>query len=60
MFVTTKEAAEILKLSERRIQAMIAQKILPADKFGRAWLIKRTAVEHLSQAERSPGRPRKS
>jgi excisionase family DNA binding protein len=54
--LTTKEVAQRLGVSVRRVQALIRAKRLPAVKHGRDWSIPEDAVEALT--ERRPGRPR--
>lgn len=59
-FLTTKEAAAVLGVSEGRVKHLISQERLPSQRFGRAHLILRADVE---QFERQPegwqrGRPR--
>ena len=51
---TTKEAAIILKVSPRRILAMIKAGRIPAKKFGSVWQIKKTSLD--SVKNRKPGR----
>jgi excisionase family DNA binding protein len=58
--VSTREAAKQLKLSLRRVQAMIKTGLLPATKIGRDWLIETDDIEREKQIERKPERPRKS
>jgi excisionase family DNA binding protein len=55
----TKDAADRLGVSVRRIQAMIKQGIVPAQKFGRDWAIDEADVEKLAKSERKTGRPPK-
>jgi excisionase family DNA binding protein len=56
-FLTTKQVAEKLGITPRRVQALIEVGKLPAQKFGRDYFIKEKdlkLVEH-----RKVGRPRK-
>ena len=53
--LTTKEAAKILEISQRRVQALITAKRLPALKMGGVYLIKEKDLKLV--AERKPGRP---
>jgi excisionase family DNA binding protein len=56
-YISTKEAAERLGLSIVRVQKLIRDKRLPAERIGRFYLIRESdlsLVEH-----RKPGRPRK-
>jgi len=55
--LTTKEVAEKLGVSVRRVHALIQAERLPAQKFGRDYLIKENDLKLV--AERKPGRPRK-
>ena len=55
--LTTKETAEKLGVSVRRVQAMITDGILPATKLGRDYVIKESDLE--SVKDRKPGRPPK-
>lgn len=55
--IGTKEAAERLQVSQQRIQALIKDGRLPAEKVGRDWLIKLDDLEKVS--ERKSGRPKK-
>lgn len=55
--LTTKEVAERLKVSVRRVHALIAAERLPAQKYGRDYLIDENDLKLV--AERKPGRPRK-
>ncbi len=56
--IGTKEASERLKVSQQRIQALIKNGQLPAEKVGRDWLINDKDLEKI--AERKPGRPAKT
>jgi len=55
--LTTKETAEKLGVSVRRVQAMITEGSLPATKLGRDYVIKESDLE--SVKDRKPGRPSK-
>jgi excisionase family DNA binding protein len=57
--VGTKEAAKKLKVSVRRVQAMIKQGVLPATKLARDWFIEESELARMTASERKPGRPRK-
>ena len=48
--VTTKEAAEMLGVSERRVGQMLAAGALTGRKVGRSWLVDRGSVETLRDA----------
>lgn len=57
--VGTKEAAALLGVSQRRVQAMIDQgHFRTAQKIGPGWVIERAEVEELAQRKRAPGRPK--
>jgi excisionase family DNA binding protein len=53
--ITTTEAAAILQVSRRRVEALINAKRLPAEKIGRDWLIRPEDLELVKV--RRPGRP---
>lgn len=53
--LTTKEAAERLGVTSVRVCAMIAAGRLPAERFGRAYMIKESDLKLV--ADRRPGRP---
>lgn len=55
--LTTKEVAERLGVTVRRVQALIQDGNLPAEKVGRDYLIKEKDLKLVE--ERKPGRPRK-
>jgi excisionase family DNA binding protein len=55
--LTTKEAAEKLSVSVRRVQAMITDGSLPASKLGRDYVIKKSDLKLVQ--DRKPGRPPK-
>jgi excisionase family DNA binding protein len=52
---TTKEAAKILEVSQRRVQALVTAARLPAVKMGGVYLIKEKDLRLI--AVRKPGRP---
>jgi excisionase family DNA binding protein len=56
--LTTQESAERLGVTVRRVQAMIRDGRLPAEKMGRDWFIKEEDLELV--ADRKPGRPKKA
>lgn len=56
--LTTKEVAEKLGVSIRRIQAMITDKSLPATKLGRDYVIKESDLSLVEN--RKVGRPKKT
>lgn len=53
--LTTKEAAERLGVSVPRVHALIAAGRLPAERFGRAYVIKESDLKLVE--DRRPGRP---
>jgi len=56
--LTTREVSERLGVTIKRVQAMIRDKRLPAEKMGRDYVVR---VEDLKMVEdRKPGRPRKA
>ena len=55
--LTTQEVAEILGVTRWRVNALIRDKRLKAEKFGRIWLVTPKAVE--SVKDRPTGRPKK-
>lgn len=55
--LTTKEVAGRLGVSVRRVHALIQAERLPAEKFGRDYMIKEEDLK--SVQDRRPGRPRK-
>jgi excisionase family DNA binding protein len=55
--LTTKEVAGRLGVSVRRVHALIQDGRLPAEKYGRDYLINERDLKLV--AERKPGRPRK-
>ena len=56
--LTTKEAAERLGITPRRVIAMIQAEQLPAEKFGRDYMIKEKDLKLVE--DRKVGRPRKN
>lgn len=58
--MTTKQAAEALSVSVRRVQAMIKSGLLKARKAGRDWQLSPKAVAQLASQERKGGRPKTS
>jgi excisionase family DNA binding protein len=57
MVKTTKQAAERLGISVRRVQLLIQKGSLPAEKIGRDWIIDDEDLEEFASQKRSPGRP---
>ena len=58
MMITTREAAERLGVTMKRVQAMIRDERLPAEKMGRDYIIKERDLKLV--ADRKPGRPPKA
>jgi excisionase family DNA binding protein len=56
--LTTKEAAQILGVSDARVRQLVLSGKLPAEKFGRDLMIDEADLEAVK--ERKPGRPSKS
>ncbi|HYP02865.1 MAG TPA: helix-turn-helix domain-containing protein [Pyrinomonadaceae bacterium] len=56
--LTTQEAAERLGISAIRVRQLISAGRLPAEKFGRDYMIKEEDLELV--ADRKPGRPPKA
>ena len=56
--LTTKEAAQRLGITPTRIQQLILDNKLPAEKFGRDWMIEEEALAGV-QVYGRPGRPPK-
>lgn len=57
MVLTTKEAAEILGVSSRRVNALIEAGALKAERLGRSWAVDEGSVRQRAAAERLRGRP---
>lgn len=53
--LTTKQVAERLGVTSKRVQAMIRDERLPAQKFGRDYMIKESDLKLVE--DRKPGRP---
>ncbi len=54
--LTTRQAADLLGVSPRRVRALIESGKLPARRVGRDWTVKRGDLDAL---ERKVGRPRR-
>lgn len=54
-FLSVPQAADRLKVSARRVRALIASKRLPAQKIGRDWLINESDLKLISS--RKSGAP---
>lgn len=72
IFLTVKEGAEYLKISERHLKELLIQKQIPAGKIGNTWRVaqedidefirtggQKTSVMSTTFTKRKPGRPRK-
>ena len=58
--LTTKQAADRLGVSERRVQALVKSGVLEARKLSGVWAISEVSVEHrLANVNKAGGRPRK-
>jgi excisionase family DNA binding protein len=57
-FLTTKQVADRLGITIRRIQALVTAGRLPAQKFGRDYMIKEKDLRLVK--DRKVGRPRKT
>ena len=55
--LTTKEVAKILGVSMRQVQALITNRKLPAQKYGRDYFIKESDLKLVE--DRKVGRPKK-
>lgn len=53
-FLTTKEAAQILGLSDRHIRRLINQNLIPAKKVGRSFIIEASQLNPIFQ-KATPG-----
>ena len=56
--ITADQAGEILKISDRRVRALIQAGRLPAQKIGGGWIINEKDLERVKH--RKPGRPKKT
>lgn len=58
-FVSTKEAAEIMGVTEARVRQLRIAGVLSAQQVdGRTWIISRADAERLAQRQTAVGRPR--
>jgi len=58
-YLSVKEAAEMLGVSERRVlQFRDEGRLRGAKRFGRAWAIKQSEVERFAEEPRFVGRPK--
>ena len=59
--VSASDAAVRLGVHPETVKRLCRQGALPASKFGRSWLIRRTDLERFAESYRgAPGRPRKA
>jgi excisionase family DNA binding protein len=58
--LTTKQAATVLGVTDRRVRAMIVAKQLPAHQLGRDYAIEEASLKAVAKIERKPGRPPKA
>lgn len=59
--MTVKEASQVLRVTPRRVQAMVNAGLLPkSQKIGRDWLLDKDEVKELATRERPAHRPSKS
>jgi excisionase family DNA binding protein len=58
--LTTKQAAAILGVTDRRVRAMIGAGQLQAHQLGRDYAIEERVLEAVAKLDRKPGRPPKS
>jgi len=58
--IGTTEAAKRLKVSPRRVAAMITGGIIRASKVGKTWIIEESEIARVQKLPRPTGRPRKN
>ena len=51
------QSAELLNVSPTRVRALIASGLLPAEKAGRAWVLREEDVMQRASLHARPGRP---
>jgi excisionase family DNA binding protein len=54
--ISTKNAAEMLNISERYVRRLIVEEKLPAERVGRSWIIQEADLHKLKR--KPPGRPK--
>lgn len=72
IYLTVKEGAEYLKISERHLKELLIQKQIPAGKVGNTWRVAQEDIDEFIRTggqkasvmpatftKRKPGRPRK-
>jgi excisionase family DNA binding protein len=52
-YITTEEAASILKLTSSRVRQLVRSEILRAVKFGRDWQVERQSVEEYARRRKN-------
>lgn len=57
--LSTKEAAQQLKVSEQRIRKMLADGLLEGQKLGRSWMVSEESIQKRKQEGAQVGRPKK-
>lgn len=54
-FITSKDAAGLLDVSERRVRQMISSGILTGEKLGRDWLVRADSLAEAQARKTTPG-----
>lgn len=54
------QSAELLNVSPARVRALVAEGSLPAEKVGRAWVLREQDVARRLEEKPGPGRPSKA
>lgn len=57
MSMTTLEAAEFLGVSRRRVRTLIEEGKLPAQRFGKVYVLRSVDVRRYKRNQPGPGRP---
>jgi excisionase family DNA binding protein len=57
--IGTTEAARRLKITPRRVAALITHGIIRATKVGKTWIIEESEITRMQKLSRPTGRPRK-
>jgi len=58
-YLTSKEAANLLRIHQFAVQKLFQSGTLPAEKVANRWLVRRSVVERFAATyEGKPGRPR--
>ncbi|MBQ9022041.1 MAG: helix-turn-helix domain-containing protein [Eggerthellaceae bacterium] len=58
--LSTKEAAQQLKVSEQRVRKMLADGQLQGEKLGRSWMVSEESVQQRKLHGAHPGRPKET